>query len=153
MTRNGQKQKIIVASDHGGFELKTTLIETLKNLGMEVEDLGTNNTESVDYPDFAKALATRVASGEFERGLLCCGTGIGISIAANKVAGIRAAVVSDVFSAKMSRAHNNANILCLGERVLDTEKAREILKIWLETNFEGGRHENRVRKIHEIESS
>lgn len=145
-------KRIVVGADHGGLELKDALVAELEALGYEVEDVGTHSTESVDYPDYAEKVATRVASGEFPRGVLCCGTGVGMSIAANKVSGVRAAVVSDCYSARMSRAHNNANILCLGGRVLGTGAARDILHAWLDTAFEGGRHSRRVDKFRDIES-
>ena len=145
------RDKIIIAADHGGVELKNTLIAELKTLGYDVEDLGTHDHQSVDYPDYAEKLARKVASGAFERGVLCCGTGIGMSMAANKVAGVRAAVAGDCFSARMSRAHNDANVLCLGERVLGAGKAKEILRVWLDTTFEGGRHARRVGKISDLD--
>jgi ribose 5-phosphate isomerase B len=119
----------------------------LRELGHEVVDLGTKDATASDYPDFARHVAEIVARGEAERGLLCCGTGIGMSITANKVPGVRAAVVSDPYSARMSRAHNDANVLCLGERVVGSGIAKECLKTFLETAFEGGRHAKRVEKI------
>ena len=140
-------KKIVIAADHGGADLKNELTAELTTLGYDVEDLGADGTESVDYPDYAKKLAQQVASGAFERGVLCCGTGIGMSITANKVKGIRAAVVSDPFSARMSRAHNDANVLCLGGRVIGNGLAKEILHTWLDTPFEEGRHARRVNKI------
>jgi ribose 5-phosphate isomerase B len=145
-------QSLAVASDHGGLTLKEELVLFLKERGHAVTDLGVHSAESVDYPDYARKVAEKVTSGDADLGLLVCGTGVGMSIAANKVAGVRAAVVSDTFSARMSRAHNNANILCLGERVVGPGLARELLTTWLETPFEGGRHERRVTGIHSIES-
>lgn len=143
--------KIAVASDHGGFCLKEEIKGYLLSKGYEVVDFGADSGESVDYPAFGKIAAVAVSSGEADKGIICCGTGVGISMAANKVKGIRCAVVSDTFSAKMSRAHNDANMLSLGERVVGKGLALEIVEAWLSTEFEGGRHENRVRQIMEIE--
>lgn len=145
--------KIAVGSDHGGFNLKKIIIEHLKEKGLDYEDLGCFTPDSVDYPDIAFPLAKRVAKGEFDRGIIICGTGIGVSIVANKVPGIRAAVCSDCFSAKASREHNDANILTLGERVIGPGLAKEILDVWLEAEFQGGRHETRVNKIKIIEGN
>lgn len=145
--------KIAVGSDHGGFNLKKIIIEHLKEKGIDYEDLGCFTPDSVDYPDIAFPLAKRVAKGEFDRGIIICGTGIGVSIVANKVPGIRAAVCSDCFSAKASREHNDANILTLGERVIGPGLAKEILDVWLEAEFQGGRHETRVNKIKMIEGN
>ena len=119
---------------------------------MEVEDFGTCGTESVDYPEIGEKVALAVKNGESDRGIIVCGTGLGISISANKITGIRAALVSDTFTAKMSRAHNDANILALGGRVLGVDLALEIVDVWLRTEFEGGRHERRVNKIKDLES-
>ena len=138
---------IIIGADHGGFHLKETIKEFLKENNYEFKDLGTNGEDSVDYPDYAFAVASAVAKGEGERGILVCGTGIGMSITANKVEGIRAALCHDTFSARMARAHNNAQILCLGQRVVGEGLALEIVKAWLESEFEGGRHCRRVDKI------
>jgi ribose 5-phosphate isomerase B len=143
--------KIAIGSDHGGFELKEAIKEFLESERLEYRDFGTYDTGSVDYPDFAREVASAVASGKFDRGVLCCGTGIGISIAANKVPGIRAALCSDCYSAKMSRMHNDANILCMGGRVVGKGLGLEITKVWLETAFEGGRHKRRIDKIADIE--
>lgn len=143
--------KIAIGSDHGGYLLKENIKEYLLAHHYEIEDFGTHSTNSVDYPDFAQAVAEAVADGQFDRGILICGTGLGISIAANKVRGIRAAVVHESFSAKMSRQHNNANILALGGRVVGPDLAMEIVDVWLNTPFEGGRHERRVNKIGAIE--
>ncbi len=142
--------KIGIGSDHGGFELKESIKEYLKQEGIEYVDYGTNSTESVDYPDFGKKVAEAVVSKEVDRGIVICGTGIGISISANKVSGIRCALCGDTFSARMSRAHNNANILALGGRVTGVGLALDIVKEFLEGEFEGGRHARRVNKIDEI---
>lgn len=143
--------KVAVGSDHGGYHLKEHIKKYLEEKGFDIEDFGTNSLESVDYADFALKVAEAVSEEKFDRGILICGTGLGISIAANKVKGIRAAVVSDCYSAKMSRAHNNANILALGGRVIGPDLAIEIVKIWMETPFEGGRHQRRIDKISNIE--
>ena len=138
---------IALGCDHGGLDIKNAIIEDLKKKGIEFIDLGTNTTDSVDYPVYAKAVCAEVLSGRCEKGILCCGTGIGMSIAANKVKGIRAAVLSDSFSAEMTRKHNNSNVLCLGGRVIDSEKAVELANIFISTEFEGGRHEKRVAML------
>lgn len=144
--------KIGLASDHGGYNLKSEIIKYLKEKGIECVDFGPDNSlESVDYPIFGEKVANAVISKEVDYGIVCCGTGIGISLAANKVPGIRCAVVSDVFSAKMSKAHNNANMLSLGERVLGRGLALEIVDAWINTEFEGDRHSKRVNMIKEIE--
>lgn len=140
---------IAVGSDHAGYELKQSLIRHLEDRGFEVRDFGTYSTESCDYPDYAKAVSRAVADGQAEKGLLVCGTGIGMSIAANKVPGIRAAVLSDEFSAEATRSHNDANILCLGARVLDEAKAVRLLDIFLDTPFSNG--ENHIRRISKLE--
>ncbi|HLN22716.1 MAG TPA: ribose 5-phosphate isomerase B [Patescibacteria group bacterium] len=141
-------QKIIaMASDHGGYELKSILKDELVKAGWQVLDLGTHGPDSVDYPDYAHAMATALSDGQAERGVLICGTGIGISIAANRYAHIRAALVHDSFTARMSRQHNNANVLVLGGRVIGSEVAKDCLKSFLETEFEGGRHASRLAKI------
>jgi ribose 5-phosphate isomerase B len=144
--------KIAIGSDHGGYKLKEAIKKHLEKKGIEYKDFGTGSTESVDYPEFGMKVAEAVKSEEFDKGIVCCGTGIGISISANKVPGIRCAVVSDTFSAEMSRAHNNANVLALGERVIGVGLALKIVDVWLETEFEGGRHERRVNKIGDIET-
>lgn len=144
---NMKDVKIAIGSDHGGFELKAKIVEYLNSKGIETKDFGTFTNESCDYPVFAKEVATEVANGLFDKGILICGTGIGVSIVANKVKGIRAALCFDTFCAKMSREHNNANILCLGQRVLSEDLALEIVDIWLKTDFEGGRHLTRVNMI------
>jgi ribose 5-phosphate isomerase B len=144
--------KIALGSDHGGYSLKQSLIPFLQERDIQVADAGTNNSEdSVDYPDFAERVALLVSHGEVDSGILVCGTGIGISIAANKVPGIRAALVTDVFMARMAKEHNNANILVLGGRVLDGQKACDLVAAWLDATFEGGRHQGRLDKITEIE--
>lgn len=143
--------KIALAADHGGFKLKAEIKNLLETLGIAYEDFGCDCEASVDYPDFALPVAEKVAAGEFDRGILVCGTGIGMSIAANKVQGIRCALAHDTFSAKATRQHNDTNVLALGERVIGPGLAMDIVKIWLETEFEGGRHLKRVEKIKEIE--
>lgn len=143
--------KIAVASDHGGFTLKNELIDFLREQNIEYKDFGAYSTESVDYPDMALPLALAVAAGEYRLGLICCGTGIGISISANKIPGIRAALCHDCFSARMAREHNDANIIAMGERVVGPGLARQILTSFLKAEFAGGRHARRVKKIHDIE--
>ena len=138
---------IALACDHGGLEIKNAIIESHKAKGVEYIDLGTNTTDSVDYPIYAKALCKEITEGRCVKGILCCGTGIGMSIAANKVRGIRAAVLSDAFSAEMTRRHNNSNVLCLGGRVIDCAKAVELANIFLTTEYEGGRHDKRVAML------
>lgn len=143
---------IAIGCDHGGYEIKNAVIANLEENGIAYHDFGCYSTDSVDYPVYAYQVATAVAKGEAELGILCCGTGIGISMAANKVKGIRAAVCSDPFCAEMTRRHNNANILCMGGRVIDAEKAVQLADIFLHTDFEGGRHEKRVQMITDIEN-
>lgn len=142
---------IAIGSDHGGFELKNHIIEHLKEKGIEYKDYGTYEEKSVDYPDCAAPVCEAVLDGSSDKGILICGTGIGISIAANKFNGIRAALCSDVYSAKMSKEHNNANIICLGGRVTGRELAFMIVDTWLDAEFQGGRHADRIAKIHKIE--
>lgn len=142
---------IAIGSDHGGFELKGHIVAHLKEKGIEVKDFGVHCEDSVDYSDCAKPVCRAVLDGECEIGILICGTGIGISMAANKFDGIRAALCSDVFSAKMAKEHNNANIICLGGRVTGRELANMIVDTFLEAEFQGGRHADRIAKIHEIE--
>ena len=139
--------KITVGSDHGAVALKEEVKMVLKELGVEVKDVGTFGTESVDYPDIAEKVCADVVSGESDRGIVLCGTGIGISIAANKIDGIRCALCNDVYSARMSRAHNNANVLALGGRVTGFGPAGEIVRVWVKEECQGGRHERRVNKI------
>lgn len=144
--------KIAIGADHGGFNLKKDIVELLEELGHEYKDFGTHSAESIDYPDVAIPVAEAVAAGEFDRGILICGTGIGIGIAANKVKGIRAALVHDSFSAKATRQHNDSNIMTMGERVVGPGLALDLLETWLDTSFEGGRHSNRVDKMSAYES-
>lgn len=144
--------KIVLASDHGGFELKEIIKNHLVSCGYDVEDMGTYDTTSVDYPDYGRKAAEAVASGNADKGIVVCGTGIGISISANKVKGIRCALCTDEYMARMSRKHNDANMLALGGRVLGSELAIAITEAWLSTDFEGGRHSRRVDKIMEIET-
>jgi ribose 5-phosphate isomerase B len=139
--------KIVVGSDHAALGLKNRVRDQLREWGHAVEDLGTNTTDPVDYPDFAHAVAVRVQQGDFERGVLVCGTGLGMSMAANRHRGIRAACCDNIFIARMARQHNDANILCLGARIVAPEYAIEILKAFLEIPYEGTRHVRRVAKI------
>jgi len=143
--------KIALGSDHAGLPLKNEIIKHLKDKGIEIENFGTYTEESCDYPDYAKKVAEKVVAKEFDFGILVCGTGIGISIAANKVKGIRAALCSDTFSAHACREHNNANILALGQRVVGVGLALDIVDNFLNAKFQGGRHENRINKMMEIE--
>jgi ribose 5-phosphate isomerase B len=143
---------IAISSDHGGYDLKGEIIKYLKEKGHELKDFGTCDSAcSVDYPDYGLAVAQAVANGECERGIIICGTGIGISISANKVPGVRAALCTDTYTARMSREHNNANVLALGARVIGTGLALEIVDTWFKTEFQGGRHKRRVDKISDIE--
>jgi ribose 5-phosphate isomerase B len=142
---------IAIGSDHGGYELKEAIKKHLDEKGIEYKDFGTFSEESVDYPDYALKVAEAVASGQFEKGILLCGTGVGISIAANKVPGIRAAHVSDAFSARYCKEHNNANVLCMGGRVVGPGLAAILVDEWLNAEFQGGRHQKRLDKITEIE--
>lgn len=143
--------KIAIGSDHAGFGLKEDVLGLLKGLNIDIVDCGTNTAESVDYPDFGAKVSELVSSGEVERGILICGTGIGMSMVANKYPNVRAALCNDIFSAKMSRMHNDANILVLGSRVIGKDLASEIVKVWLNTPFEGERHLKRLLKIKKIE--
>ena len=143
--------RIVIACDHGGFELKEELKTFLKSAGVDPIDFGSFDEASVDYPDLGVQVAERVSRGELERGILICGTGIGMSIVANKFSGVRAALVNELYSARCSREHNDANILVLGGRVIGPGLAREIVRIWLETPFSGGRHERRLEKIAALE--
>ena len=142
---------IAIASDHGGFALKQEVMAHLRTAGTEFEDLGTYTPESCDYPVYAEKVGRAVAAGEYELGILICGTGIGVSIAANKIPGIRAALCSDCFSAEFTRRHNDANILCLGGRVIGPELANRIVDTFLAASFEGGRHARRVAMISGLE--
>lgn len=141
------KEAIAIASDHAGFDLKALLKQELAALGFEPLDLGTDSNASVDYPDFADRLADALKAGKAKRGVLICGTGIGISIAANRHRHVRAAVVHDVTSARLTRQHNNANVMCVGARLTGTDVAKDCLRVFLTTDFEGGRHQNRVAKL------
>ena len=143
--------KIALGSDHGGYALKCDIIQLLEKLGHEYKDFGCYSTESCDYPDFGEAAARAVASGEYDRGIVICTTGIGISIAANKVQGIRCAHCADSLEAEMTRRHNNANILCMGGKVVDKDTALKLLYIFLHTEFESGRHQRRIDQIAQIE--
>lgn len=143
--------KIVLGCDHGGVELKETIAGVLKSLNIEVADVGTMGEESVDYPDFGLKVAEAVATGKADRGIAVCGTGIGMSIVANKYPGVRAALCHDSYTARMSRLHNDANVLVLGGRVTGEEVAIELLKQWIATPFEGGRHQRRLDKIADIE--
>jgi ribose 5-phosphate isomerase B len=144
--------KIYVSSDHAGFELRNRLVSQLRARGLDTEDLGPPDDEPRDYPDEAFAVARRVQEDVLARGLLICGTGVGMCMAANKVRGIRAVDAWDVESARLSRAHNDANVLCLGARLLSPSHAESIVTVWLATSFEGGRHAGRVAKLGDIES-
>ena len=146
-----QMQKIAIASDHGGIELKEDIKIFLKEKGFDVLDMGTNGNESVDYPDYGVPLSEKVSQAKLEKGILICGTGIGMSIVANKFPNVRAALVGDVYSARMAKEHNDANILVIGGRVAGKGLAREMVKTWLEAKFQGGRHQKRLDKIKEIE--
>ncbi|WP_031514196.1 ribose 5-phosphate isomerase B [Desulfofalx alkaliphila] len=144
--------KIAIGSDHAGYELKSEIIKYLNTFdGLEIEDHGTYSDQSVDYPDLALKVAEAVARGDAQRGIVICGTGIGICIAANKVPGIRAATCHDKYTAQMSREHNDANILAFGSRVIPAETAKELVKVFVETDFAGDRHARRVNKISDIE--
>lgn len=145
--------KIAIACDHGGFELKQVIINRLNEQGYEVKDFGCYSCESVDYPDYAYPVAKSVADKEYDRGILICGTGIGMSIAANKVKGIRCALCHDVFSAHATREHNDSNVLAMGARVIGAGLAIDIVDTWLKTEFTGGRHSSRIEKITAIEEN
>ena len=143
--------KITIGCDHGALALKESVKEVLAELGAEVNDIGTFTEDSVDYPDIAEKVCAEIASGRSERGVVLCGTGIGISIAANKIRGIRCALCGDVYSARMARAHNDANVLALGGRVLGPGLAGEIVRAWMTQDFEGGRHARRIGKMMALE--
>lgn len=136
--------KIIIGCDHAAYELKDKIVALLKEKGLEVNDIGAHTKDSVNYPDYAKEVSNAVVSGEADKGILLCGTGLGMSMAANRHEGIRAALCNDVFSAKLSRQHNDSNVLVMGARVIGDILANEIVKTWLETEFEGGRHQTRL---------
>lgn len=141
--------KVAVASDHGGYKLKEKVKEYLISRDIDVVDLGTDSEESVDYPEYGRACAKAVAGGEADRGIVCCGTGIGISIAANKVKGIRCGLCTNVEMARLTRQHNDANMLAMGGRIIDDETAMAITEAFIDTEFEGGRHQRRIDKIEE----
>ena len=145
--------KIALGADHAGYQLKESLKRLLDELGVPYEDFGTTNGHSVDYPDFARAVAEGVGRGRFERGILVCGTGVGMAIAANKVPGVRSAPIVDTDTARLSREHNDLNVLTLGARVVPESRAREIVRTFLQTPFEGGRHNERVKKISALETA
>ena len=146
-------EKIVAGSDHAGLKLRAEAVRIAREKGFEVEDLGPFSADSVDYPDYAQRVAAAVAAGQARFGILVCGTGIGMSIAANKVPGVRAALCGSEFEARMTRAHNDANVLCLGERVLGVGLAGAIVTAFLEQPFEGGRHQKRLDKLQAIEAS
>jgi len=148
----GERLKVAIGSDHAGFELKEFVKNLLKEKGYEVIDVGTNSKERTHYPIYAKKVAKMVSEGEVDRGVLICGSGIGMSIVANKFKGVRAALCHNVYSAKYSRLHNNANILCLGGRITAQDLTKEIVEVWFSTPFEGGRHSDRLKIIEEIEN-
>lgn len=143
------KIKIAIGSDHGGYELKEIVKSYVEKLGYEYKDFGTNDGNSIDYPVIAKEVAKSVTDKEFDKGIIICGSGLGVAIAANKVKGVRAVTCHDSYCAKMSRLHNNANVLTMGGRVIGPDVACEIVKIWLETEFEGGRHQKRIDMLEE----
>lgn len=140
--------RIAVGSDHGGLELKEHVISLLNDIDVDIIDVGCHSMDSVDYPDFADEVCSKVINNECERGILICGTGIGMSIAANRYQGIRAALCHEAYTARMSREHNNANVLCLGGRVIGLEVALDIVRMWIRTEFAGGRHQRRLDMIH-----
>lgn len=146
-----EKLKIAIGADHGGFELKEKIIEYLKEKNIEYKDFGTFSNDSCDYPKYAKEVAQAVSKGQYDKGILVCGSGIGVSITANKVKGIHAALCWNLATAKSARTHNNSNILCLGQRQLDEELAIEIVNVWLNSEFEGGRHQKRIDMIDKLE--
>ena len=141
------ERRVAIASDHAGYELKSVLVEELKRLGCTALDLGTQAGDSVDYPDFADKLAAVLEAGEADAGVLVCGTGIGIAMAANRHPAVRAAVCHDATSARLTRQHNDANVLAMGQRLIGPETAKDCLKVFLETSFEGGRHQRRIDKL------
>jgi ribose 5-phosphate isomerase B len=139
--------KIIIGSDHAGYKMKQTVVAHLREKGIEVEDVGTQSEDSVDYTDFGNEVAGKVSEGAFERGILMCGTGLGMSMVANRYKGVRAALANDLFSAIMSRRHNDSNILVVGGRLIGDALALQLVDTWLETPFEGGRHQRRIEKM------
>ncbi|MGK7345243.1 MAG: ribose 5-phosphate isomerase B [Candidatus Nitrospinota bacterium M3_3B_026] len=146
-----EDKRIVIASDHGAFELKQAVAAYLKEKGYEVTDMGVHEEKSVDYPDYGEKVAKAVSKGEFKRGILLCGTGIGMSITANKFPGVRATLAYDNYTAKMSRLHNNSNILVMGGRTTAMDVAKDVVDIWLATPYEGGRHDRRLDKIKKLE--
>ena len=144
---------IAIACDHGGLDIKNAIIKSLEEKGIEYKDFGTYTSDSVDYPEYAYKAAKAVAEGECEKGIICCGTGIGVCIVANKVKGIRAATVTNEFCAEMTRRHNDSNVICMGGRVIDEATAVKLADIFLSTPFDGDRHTKRVNMIKEIESN
>ncbi|SEO23241.1 ribose 5-phosphate isomerase B [Amphibacillus marinus] len=144
--------KVVMASDHGGYQLANEIEAFLQDLGATVTHLGSKGADSVDYSDYGIPAAEKVANGEFDRGIVICGTGIGMSIAANKVKGIRCALVHDVYTARVTREHNNSNMLAMGARVIGVDLAKEIVKTWIKSDFEGGRHQRRIEKVANYES-
>jgi ribose 5-phosphate isomerase B len=144
-------KKIAIGSDHAGYEAKERAKEALASLGVDVVDKGTDSVASVDYPDFGAAVGRAVARGEAERGVLICGSGIGVSIAANKIAGVRAAVCWNEETAKLARQHNDANVLCIGARFIEPELAARMIRVFVETEFDGGRHQQRVDKLTKLD--
>jgi ribose 5-phosphate isomerase B len=151
-TEEETNMKVAIASDHAGIRIREEIKKLMDELGIEYIDLGCDCETSVDYPDYAIPVAEKVANGEVDRGILICGTGIGMTIAANKVKGVRCALCHDVYSAKVTRQHNDSNVLAMGERVIGPGLAREIAEVWLTTKFEGGRHARRVEKITQYET-
>lgn len=143
--------KIGLGADHGGYELKEEIKRFLEERGISVVDYGTHDTSSVDYPDYGQAVAKGILAGEADAGILCCGSGIGISISANRFHGIRAALCTDPYMAELSRRHNNSNVLALGGRLTGQDMALEIVRVWLETEFDGGRHQRRIDKLDQFE--
>lgn len=143
--------KIIIGADHGGYQLKNSITEWLKSQNHEVNDIGVFTPESVDYPDLARTVGEGVANGEYERGILVCGSGVGVNIAVNKIKGIRSTHCHDTVIARLSREHNNTNVITMGGRFIAKELAEEILTVWLNTEFSGGRHQNRINKISQME--
>ena len=146
-------EKIAIASDHGGFDLKENIIAFLQKKGLEIDNLGAHSADSVDYPDYGIKLAQAITDKKFVRGILICGTGVGMSIVVNRFPGIRGTLCSDVYTAKMCREHNDSNILIMGGRVIEVSLAIEILETWLSSEFEGGRHQRRLDKINEIDTN
>ena len=146
-------KKIAIASDHGGFDLKESVIYSMRENGLEIDDLGPSSDDSVDYPDYGIKLAQAIVEQKVERGIVICGTGVGMSIVVNRFPGIRGTLCSDAYTAKMCREHNDSNILIMGGRVISKDLALEIVRIWLKTEFEGGRHQRRLDKINEINAN